>query len=177
MSELVEGTETFPRLPTMEASRSGELRTLNTGAKALHRSYRLRERTVSVTDAVPRMLVVDDSPGSREAMSALLRLDGFEVRAVTSGIEAVELLRGWTPHVFVLDIELNEHDGFAVASVLRGMPTTADAGIIATTGHSLDELLVMGSLEHFDAVFVKGEDGGQLTDLIRSFLSTEPGGE
>lgn len=89
------------------------------------------------------------------------------MRGATSGIEAIEIVGTWVPHVVVLDIHMVEYDGFAVASILRRLNSTSNVAIVATTGYELTELNALGSLEHFDAVFQKGEDGARLTSLIR----------
>ncbi|MEK6294350.1 MAG: response regulator [Paraburkholderia tropica] len=114
--------------------------------------------------------MVDDLAAARQAIVALLALEGFDVRAAASGPEAVDLVREWPPHVVVLDVTMPEHDGFAVAAVLRGLRSTAEAVIVATTGYDIDELKAKGPIENFDALFLKGEDGALLTTLIRAAI-------
>lgn len=134
------------------------------------RSAQISSRKVIVHDCMPRVLVVDDLAAARQAIVALLALEGFDVRAAASGPEAVDLVREWPPHVVVLDVTMPEHDGFAVAAVLRGLRSTAEAVIVATTGYDIDELKAKGPIENFDALFLKGEDGALLTTLIRTAI-------
>jgi DNA-binding NarL/FixJ family response regulator len=65
------------------------------------------------------VLIVDDHDDFRSAASALLEAEGFTVVACvadgTSAVDAVERLR---PEVVLLDIELPDLDGFAVAKRL-----------------------------------------------------------
>ena len=65
------------------------------------------------------VLIVDDHPGFRSAARALLEADGFEVVGEAadgeSGLAAAERLR---PRLVLLDIQLPDLDGFAVAERL-----------------------------------------------------------
>ena len=63
------------------------------------------------------MLVVDDHPHFRAAVSALLAAEGFEVVGqAATGREAIQLTTVLQPEVVVLDIRLPDLDGFAVAA-------------------------------------------------------------
>jgi DNA-binding NarL/FixJ family response regulator len=65
------------------------------------------------------VLIVDDHPGFRSAARALLEADGFEVVGEAadgaSALAAAERLR---PGLVLLDIQLPDLDGFAVAERL-----------------------------------------------------------
>ena len=69
------------------------------------------------------VLIVDDHDDFRSAASALLEAEGFTVVGCvadgTSAVDAVERLR---PEVVLLDIELPDLDGFAVAKRLAAGP-------------------------------------------------------
>ena len=67
------------------------------------------------------VLIVDDHPGFRSAARALLEADGFDVVGEAadgeSGLAAAARLR---PGLVLLDIQLPDLDGFAVAERLAG---------------------------------------------------------
>jgi two-component system OmpR family response regulator len=120
-----------------------------------------------------RVLVVEDDERSALALAALLEAEGYEIRKASSGVEAIEKIDAWIPHLVVLDINLGDHDGFQVASIIRGMRATAEVGIIATSGYNEDELRAMGCLANFDRLFQKGRDGCELVALARSLLNQQ----
>jgi DNA-binding NarL/FixJ family response regulator len=66
-----------------------------------------------------RILIVDDHPSFRATVKTLLLADGFEVVGEAedghSAIEAIERLR---PDLVLLDVQLPDMDGFAVAKEL-----------------------------------------------------------
>lgn len=85
------------------------------------------------------MLVVDDHPAFRSAARALLEAAGFEVvgEAVdgSSALEAVTELR---PEIVLLDVQLPDVDGFAVAERLAA--EAAPPAIVLTSSRSVASL-------------------------------------
>jgi len=70
-----------------------------------------------------RILVVDDEPQIRRALSRTLEANGFEVRAVETGEEALTSLQ-WRPDVILLDLMLPDLDGLEVARRIREQANT-----------------------------------------------------
>ncbi|MBE1591063.1 response regulator transcription factor [Nonomuraea angiospora] len=66
-------------------------------------------------DRPARVLVVDDEPNIRALLSQTLRLVSFEVRTAETGAEAVTAAREFDPDIVVLDVMLEDFDGFEVA--------------------------------------------------------------
>jgi DNA-binding NarL/FixJ family response regulator len=65
------------------------------------------------------VLIVDDHEAFRESASALLEAEGFEVvGAAADGDEALTEAERLRPEVVLLDIQLPDIDGFAVAERL-----------------------------------------------------------
>lgn len=77
------------------------------------------DRNVDADAGRWRILVVDDNAASAEGLAAALSADGCDARYVLSGVDALQAIDGWVPHIVVLDISMPEHDGFATARVLR----------------------------------------------------------
>ena len=76
---------------------------------------------------VATLLIVDDHPSFRATARAILEADGFDVigeaKDGTTALEAIHRLR---PDVVLLDVQLPDMDGFAVAMALGAngyMPT------------------------------------------------------
>lgn len=58
---------------------------------------------------------MDDEPNIRALLSQTLRLVSFEVRTAESGAEAVRAAREFEPDIVVLDVMMEDIDGFEVA--------------------------------------------------------------
>jgi DNA-binding NarL/FixJ family response regulator len=81
------------------------------------------------------VLIVDDHDGFRDSARALLEAEGFKVIGTAAdgaaGLAAVEGLR---PEVVVLDVQLPDLDGFAVAERLATMPHPPSVVLVSTRG-------------------------------------------
>jgi two-component system KDP operon response regulator KdpE len=72
---------------------------------------------------VTRILVVDDEPQIRKALSVNLTARGYEVDTAGTGEEALALAAAHLPDLVLLDIGLPGIDGIAVVEGLRGWTT------------------------------------------------------
>ena len=70
-----------------------------------------------------RILVVDDEPQIRKALSVNLRARGYDVDVAASGEEALTLAAANHPELVLLDIGLPGIDGIEVVEGLRGWTT------------------------------------------------------
>jgi len=81
----------------------------------------------------PTILIVDDEPGVRTALSAVLRDEGYSVEAVPSGEACLErVIRGGVD-LIVLDVWLPGMDGLATLARLR--ERQVDAQVVLISGH------------------------------------------
>src|SRR6187551_2159105 len=79
------------------------------------------------------VLIVDDEPGVRSALSGVLRDEGYQVDAVESGESCLELLARQPFDVVVLDVWLPGMDGLATLERLR--ERQVDAQVVIISGH------------------------------------------
>ena len=124
-------------------------------------------RSVRFAGRVLAVLVVDDNKASGAALTAVFIQEAMDARFAASGIQALEFTRHWMPDVIVLDINMPLHDGFSTARVLRRLPSTRGAAIVAFT--ALDEQVVRhkGLPAGFDGYCQKGQSPGDLVNVIR----------
>jgi two-component system nitrogen regulation response regulator NtrX len=81
----------------------------------------------------PTILIVDDEPGVRSALSGVLRDEGYTVEAVSSGEACLERLTRGPVDLVVLDVWLPGMDGLATLARLR--ERQVDAQIVLISGH------------------------------------------
>lgn len=73
-----------------------------------------------------RVLIVDDDEGFREALSALLALEGFSVQVATNGREGLALLASLPrPEVVLVDLMMPEMNGWDLVGAMKRDPTLA----------------------------------------------------
>lgn len=80
-----------------------------------------------------RVLIVDDEPGIRQALKQVLEYEGMEVRAASSGGEALSLYPEYRPHLVFLDVKMAGLDGLETLTRLREVDS--GACVIMISGH------------------------------------------
>lgn len=93
------------------------------------------------------LLIVDDDPGLRDAMTAVLDQGGYTVQQAVDGEEALKLLRD-CPESFdgvVLDWKMPKMDGLEALRRIKADPRTAPLPVIFQTG-SGDSAVIKESL-------------------------------
>lgn len=94
---------------------------------------------VAAPEVAPvNVLIVDDVPQNLVAMEALLRRDGLRILCASSGYEALELLLEHDVALALLDVQMPEMDGFALAELMRGSARSRDVPIIFLTASPQD---------------------------------------
>ena len=79
------------------------------------------------------VLIVDDHEAFRQSASALLEAEGFDVVGqAADGPEAIAQAERLRPQVVLLDIQLPDLDGFAVAERLAGLPDAPGVVLISS---------------------------------------------
>ena len=115
-----------------------------------------------------RVLLVEDDPDTRDVLALGLQLSGAEVKAVSSGHEALGELRNFRPHVLLSDIGLTGEDGYSLIRRVRSLPAE-DGGEVpaaAVTAYTLaddrDRALAAG----FDTHFAKPVETSELIETV-----------
>jgi two-component system response regulator DesR len=116
---------------------------------------------------VIRILLADDEELIRTAIAALLDLEAdLEVVAQAGdGRAAVDAAVAHRPDVAVVDLEMPQLDGLAVAAELAGaLPSCA---VVILTGHGRPPHLQRALAAGAKGFLPKGSPGGTLADVIR----------
>lgn len=90
------------------------------------------------------ILIVDDSEAQREALSALMRARGHQVRTADSGESALELVRQQPPEVILMDVVMPGMNGYQVTRKLTNDELTRRIPVILVTSRSLPTDRVWG---------------------------------
>jgi signal transduction histidine kinase/ActR/RegA family two-component response regulator len=114
-------------------------------ARALERS------AAAVAGRKWRMLIIDDEPDARESLSALLELEGHEVRAAADGAAGLAQLAN--VDIALIDIGLPGIDGYEVAK--RAKALGGGVRLIAVTGYGQREDREKAHACGFDAHLTK----------------------
>ena len=118
----------------------------------------------------PRLLAIDDSDLVHRLLRARLKHERIELRAATRGEEGLKLARMLKPELILLDIELQDLDGFEVLARLKADPETQDIAVIfvSASNETMDRVrgLDLGAVDFIGKPF----DVGELKARVRSAL-------
>lgn len=85
------------------------------------------------------LLVVDDTPNNLRLLLSALGKAGYDVRCVTSGAQALKVVRFDPPDLILLDIKMPQLDGYEVCHRLKSDPQTCKIPVIFLS--ALDEAI------------------------------------
>jgi len=80
-----------------------------------------------------KVLVCDDEPFILEAVSYVVREEGYTALTAEDGEDALRVARAELPNLMILDVSMPKKDGNAVCRELRSDPATQEIYIIALT--------------------------------------------
>ena len=80
------------------------------------------------------VLVVDDDDDIREATRDVMERHGYDVVAVSSGAEALSFLVHDTPDLVLLDLQMDDMNGWEVLGALRSNPRFKRVQVVVVTG-------------------------------------------
>src|SRR5258708_32540415 len=80
-----------------------------------------------------KIMVVDDDPDLRQALSLRLRANNFDTVNACDGYSAIALAQKERPHLIILDLGLPAGDGFAVLKNLQEDPALSVIPVIVLT--------------------------------------------
>lgn len=123
-----------------------------------------------------KVLVVDDSALMRRLITGVLQEAGFEVAVARNGVEGVERLTEWEPHVVTLDINMPEMDGLTALSLMmqaRPTPVVMVSSLTERGAQATFEALALGAVDYIakpgGTISLSVDDiAGQLVEKVRA---------
>lgn len=89
-----------------------------------------------------RILVADDEPQIRRALTTALRGHGYDVETAQDGADALARIAAWTPDAVVLDLVMPAPDGIEVLRELRTW-TQLPVIVLSARGRESDKVLAL----------------------------------
>ncbi|GAB6905877.1 Polar-differentiation response regulator DivK [Desulfosarcina cetonica] len=83
------------------------------------------------------LLIIEDNPQNLYMMRFLLEKNGFRVISAENGMDGIQMALENRPDAILLDIQLPEMDGYAVASALTKHDALKPTPIIAVTSYAM----------------------------------------
>ena len=119
---------------------------------------------------VNTVLIVDDDPGVRDTLKALLGREEYQLTFACCGQEAIAKAQEVIPSLILLDVMMPEMNGFEVCQRLRAMPLFAEVPIIMLTALDDRDSRLRGIQAGADDFLSKPFDREELRARIRTIL-------
>lgn len=116
-----------------------------------------------------RVLVVDDDPTNLAIVKELLG-DSYEVRTVSNGQDALEVILNFRPALILLDIMMPGIDGYEVCKRIRMTPSLMNTRIIMVSAKATVEDRLKGYQIGADDYIVKPFSTDELLAKVRVYL-------
>ena len=123
-----------------------------------------------------RILLVEDEPELRLALSVRLTAAGFVCEVAGDGKEGLAKSQQWQPDLIVADLVMPEMDGYEMVRCLQGDPRTASIPVVVLT--ALPSRSLEPRLAELKAACVmhKPFDSSELLVTVRGILTPTAGG-
>jgi two-component system, NtrC family, nitrogen regulation response regulator NtrX len=117
----------------------------------------------------PRVLVVDDEPGIRDAVRQVLDYEGMDVRVAGSGGEGLLLFEQFRPHVVLLDVKMAGLDGLETLDRLK--QSDPGATVVMISGHGTIATAVQATQRGAFDFLEKPLDADRLLVTLRNAMA------
>ncbi|MAS92965.1 MAG: hybrid sensor histidine kinase/response regulator [Verrucomicrobiales bacterium] len=109
----------------------------------------------------PTILIVDDEPNNIRVLGESLGPFGYDMMMATSGAQALERIEARVPDLVLLDIRMEDMDGFETCKRIRENPSSSDVPIIFLSAdndkNTIVKALETGGVDYVSKPFNKAE--------------------
>jgi DNA-binding response OmpR family regulator len=118
----------------------------------------------------PRILVVEHDVDGSVALTAMLRLNGFDAREARSGSAALDAIGDLRPAVLVLDLDLPDTDGCDLIRRVRRLHTPP--AVVVVTAHTAAGVRRAATDAGAAAYLLKPADPQELVRVVSQFCGS-----
>ncbi len=116
-------------------------------------------------------MVVDDEAQIRDVLQTALTEEGYDVRGVANGADALSVARTWRPNAIVLDLMMPVMNGWQFAEAYGAQPGEK-APIVVLTAAGPGAIRSTSSLGVISVVLTKPVDLDELEQTLTHHLSS-----
>ncbi|MEO8691206.1 MAG: response regulator [Candidatus Saccharimonas sp.] len=125
-------------------------------------------------DTKKKILLVEDDTALASVYRSRLELEGFEVKEVNNGEDALSTTLSFKPNLILLDAMMPKISGFDVLDILRNTPETTNVRVIMLTALSQPKDKERAEQLGVDDYLVKSQVViGDVIDRVKHHLGME----
>ena len=119
--------------------------------------------------AIHKVLVVDDNEPELMNLKNIVAATGASVLVARSGREAVAMASSESPDLILMDIVMDEVDGYAACREIKHNPTTADIPVVFVSSKHQKADRLWAAKQGGEDLISKPFTKEQIVDKIRSY--------
>ncbi len=119
--------------------------------------------------AQPRILLVDDEESMIRFLSIMLAKEGYEIRAVNSGKQALRELQQWRADLVISDIRMPEMDGIQLLAGIKAVD--ASIPVILLTAYASQETAIEAVNKGAFHYLIKQARNDEIRMVVRNALA------
>ena len=120
-----------------------------------------------------KILVVEDSLPTREMIRESLKSNGLGVEIAKDGLEAIEILQGYSPDLVLLDIVMPRMNGYELCRHLKSDPKTQNIPVVMCSAKREQFDRYWGMKQGADDYIVKPFSVSELIGKIENLLNSD----
>ena|SRR5258706_310257 len=117
---------------------------------------------------VRKILIVDDSPTNRHALTEMLRKHGYQCSIAETGKEAIERAKSEKPDMILMDVVMPDMDGYQATRTITRDEETKNIPVILCTSKNLETDRIWGMRQGARGYVHKPVDEKDLLSKITS---------
>jgi CheY-like chemotaxis protein len=118
-----------------------------------------------------RVLIVEDNKDLAEIYSTLLQLEGYAVKLVVNGEEALKASLDFHPNLVLLDVMIPVLNGFDVLEIIRKTPETANVKVIMVTALNKDGDIQRAKNLNVDDYLIKSQvETSEIVEHVKQLI-------
>ena len=124
-----------------------------------------------MTNKTKKILIIEDEPFTIKLYTRRLETEGYEVTATTQATEALRLAKEKKPDLFIVDLMLEDGNGFDVIKKLRDTTEFKKTPIITLSNLGQETDISDAIKNGANKYFIKSNTSFQkVIDTVKSFL-------
>ncbi len=131
------------------------------------------ESIVSGFPEAPRILLVDDEPGLRNAVQAYLEDEGFKITTAIDGEEGWKKAQQLNPDLIISDVMMPRCDGYALLKLVRDDERLGGTPVIFLTAKGMTIDRTQGYIAGVDDYISKPFDPDELVARVRNVVKRQ----
>lgn len=118
------------------------------------------------------VLLIEDEPNIIEAITFLLKHDGWTVVAHSDGADALDVINRHKPDMLILDVMLPGRSGYEILRDLRANPETGSLPVLMLTAKGQDKDREAAASLGADVYMTKPFANQDMLDTVRKLVSS-----